>query len=306
MNDTELRAYLEKVAGIRGIPLQFDRFKSDSVTSDGLKLRMYIIETDRARPVVVFVPGTAVYSMLYSEFLLALADRGYNVVGIDPRGHGISEGAHGSYTIAELVADTRAAVAYARKRFNDKIAVAGSSQGGIVAFYVAATDEKLAGVVCHNAADLGDPASVRLTRNPNFSRLMKPLLKFFASLMPEFQIPISFYLNLEAEEMRGFGNAKVFLDQDPIAYRSIRLKGMASLAYEKLPRPVERITTPVQILHAGRDNIFPQDYIENIYNRLTCKKSLKIYPDLPHLILTEHVDIVTPDVVEWLEDIFKR
>jgi len=202
------------------------------------------------------------------------------------------------------VTDTRAGVGYARKRFNGRIAVAGSSQGGIVAFYVAATDEKLAGVVCHNVADLGDPASVRLTRNPALSRFMKPMLKIFASLAPELKIPISLYLDLEAEPMRGFGNAKVFLDQDPLAYRSIRLKSMASLASEKLPRPVEQITTPVQILHAGRDNIFPQDYVEYIYRKLTCKKSLKVYPDLPHLILTEHVDIVVPDVVKWLEEIF--
>ncbi|OGP58853.1 MAG: hypothetical protein A2V67_19250 [Deltaproteobacteria bacterium RBG_13_61_14] len=305
MNDTELRKYLEKLARTRGIPFQFDRFQSDAVVSDGLKLNLDIIEVDRGRPVVVFVPGTSVYSLLYSEFLLALADRGYNIVGSDPRGHGRSEGAPGSYTVAELVTDTRAAVGYARKRFNDQIAVVGSSQGGIVAFYVAATEEKLAGVVCHNVADLCDPASVKLTRNPALSRLMKPLLPIFASLAPELKIPISLYLDLEAEPMRGFGNAKVFLDQDPLAYKSIRLKGMASLASEKLPRPVEQITTPVQILHAGRDNIFPQDYVEYIYNRLTCKKSLKIYPDLPHLILTEHVDIVVPDVAKWLEEIFK-
>ena len=304
MTDAEFRAYLEKLAKTRGIPFQFDRFQSDTVVSDGLKLNLEVIATDRGRPVFVFVPGTSVYSLLYSEFLLALADRGYNIVGVDPRGHGRSEGASGSYTIAELVADARAAVGYARERFNDRIALAGSSQGGIVAFYVAATDEKLAGVVCHNAADLADPASARLTRNPGLSRVMKPLLPIFAALAPELKIPISLYLDLAAEPMRGFGNAKVFLDQDPLAYKSIRLKGLASLASAPLPRPIEQITTPVQILHAGRDNIFPQDYVESIYNRLTCKKSLKIYPDLPHLILTEHVDIVAPDVVEWLEEIF--
>lgn len=306
MNDAELRTYLEGVAKKRGISVAiYDRFQSDTVVSDGLKLHMDVIELDRGKPVVVFVPGTSVYSLLYSEFMVALADKGYNVVGIDPRGHGRSEGLHGSYTIAELVTDTRAAVGYARKRFNDKIAVAGSSQGGIVAFYVAATDENIAGVVCHNAADLCDPASVRLTRNPTLSRFGKPVLKIFASLMPEMKVPISMYLDLEAEEMRGFGNAKVYLDQDPIAYRAIRLKGLASLASEKLSRPVEQITTPVQILHAGRDNIFPQDYIEYIYNKLTCKKSLKVYPNLPHLILTEHVNLIIPDVVEWLEDIFR-
>lgn len=304
MEDKEFKAYLEKLARLRGIPFQFDRFQSETVVSDGIRLRLEVIAVDAGRPVVVFIPGTSVYALLYGEFLLALADRGYNIVGVDPRGHGRSEGRRGSYTIAELVADARAGVAYARGRFNPQVALAGSSQGGIVAFYTAATDEKLAGVVCHNVADLSDPESVRLTRHPRFSRVMKPVVKFFARLAPEMKIPVSFYLDLAAEPMRGFGNAENFLDQDPLAYRSISLRSMASLASEPLARPVEQITTPVQILHAGRDNIFPQDYIEAIYQRLTCKKSLKIYPDLPHLILTEQVDRVIPDVVEWLEEIF--
>jgi len=224
---------------------------------------------------------------------------------MDPRGHGRSEGARGSYTISELVIDTRATVGYARKRFGDPIAVGGSSQGGIVAFYFAATDEPVAGVICHNIADLGDPLSIRLTRNPSLSSLLKPVLKVFAPIFPEMRVPISFYLNLEAEEMRGYGTLKAFVDQDPLVVKSIRLKGLASLASEKLPRPVEQITTPVLVLHSGRDNIFPSDYIEGIYNRLTCKKSLKVYLDLPHLICTEYVSTIIPDVVEWLEEVFR-
>jgi len=76
------------------------------------------------------MPGTSAYALIYGEFLKALADRGYNVVGFDPRGHGRSGGERGSYTIPELVSDMKAAVEYAQKRFGDPIVVAGSSQGG--------------------------------------------------------------------------------------------------------------------------------------------------------------------------------
>ena len=307
MDDVKLRAYFEETAKKRGISFElFERFKSDTVTSDGLRLHLDVIEVNRGRPTVVFVPGTSVYALIYVEFMTALADKGYNVVGFDPRGHGRSEGVRGSYTIPELVADTKAVVDYTRNRYGDPIAVAGSSQGGIVAFYYAASGDPVAGVICHNVADLGDPSSVRLTRTPGFSRMMKPLLKIFGSLLPELKIPVSLYLDLEAEKMKGFGNGKAFLEQDPLALKYICLKALASLASEKLPRPVEQITTPVLILHAGHDNIFPLDYVENIYNRLTCKKSLKVYKDLPHLILTENVDLVIPDVVKWLEDICKK
>ena len=182
MSDAQLREFFQEMADRRGIPNYFDRFETDSVTSDGLKLHLDIIEVDKAKPTVVFIPGTSVYAMIYGEFMATLADKGYNVVGFDPRGHGRSEGVRGSYTIPELMADTRAVVAYARDRFGDPIAVAGSSQGGIVAFYVAATDEKLAGVICHNIADLGDPESLKLTRTPSLSRILKPL--FLVLVLP--------------------------------------------------------------------------------------------------------------------------
>jgi len=304
MSDEQLRKFFQEMADRRGIQNSFDRFETDSVVSDGLKLHLDIIEVDKAKPTVVFIPGTSVYAMIYGEFMAALADKGYNIVGFDPRGHGRSEGVRGNYTIPELVDDTRAAIGYARDRFGDPIAVAGSSQGGIVAFYVAATDEKLAGVICHNLADLGDPESLKLTRSPKLFRVLKALLLVFAAILPMMKIPVDLYLDIDAEEVKGFDSGRELLEKLPLVVPFIRLRAMASLASEKLPRPVEQITTPVQILHAGRDNIFPQSYIEYIYNKLTCKKSLKAYPDLPHLLMTDYIEDILPDVIEWLEEIF--
>ena len=59
----------------------------------------------------------------------------------------------------------------------------------------------------------------------------------------------------------------------------------------------------MQILHAGRDNIFPQSYIQYIYDRMTCKKSLKVYEGCHHYILFDHVERLLPDVVDWIEQI---
>ncbi len=303
ISDEKLRAYIEEICNKRGVANFFDRFEQDSVTADGLKIHLDIIEVDRRLPTVVFMPGTNAYALLYGEFLTALADRGYNIVGFDPRGHGRSGGARGSYTIPELVADMRAAVAYARGRFGNPIAVAGSSQGGITAFYFAAAGDPIAGVVCHNVADLGDPDSVRLTRRPFLSRMMKPVMIFLAGIFPEFKLPLTFYLDLKAESIRNLGNSKDLLDQDPLIAPYIRLKGMASLGSEKLSRPIEEISAPVLIIHGGKDTIFPRDYIECIYNRLTCKKSLKLYPDLSHYVVLDYIETVIGDVVEWLEEI---
>jgi len=305
MNDADkkIKAFIAEISEKRGGVNWYDRFEQNSVMSSGLMLHLDVIPVDRERPTVVFMPGTNAYAILYGEFLTALADKGYNIVGFDPRGHGRSEGSRGSYTLSELTADMRAAVAYARNRFGDPVAVAGSSQGGIAAFYLAAAGDPVAGAICHNLADLGDPASSRLTRSPALSRIMKPFIISLARIFPEFKVPMTAYINLKAEPIRNLGNSKDLLYQGPLLVPFIRLKGMASLAGDELYCPVEAVPTPVLILHGEKDVIFPQEYIEYIYNRLTCKKSLKIYPGFHHYIVFDHVDTILPDVVAWLEDI---
>ncbi len=301
--NAQIRAFLDEVVRKRRMVPFFDRFEPDSVLSGKLRLHVDVIQVDRSRPTVVFMPGTNAYAILYGEFLTALADNGYNIVGFDPRGHGRSEGARGSYTVPELMADMRAVVRYARRRFGDPIVVSGSSQGGIIAFYLAAEGFPMAGAICHNVADLGDSASIRLTRSPTLSRLMKPWVAFLARLFPEFKVPMTSYINLKAEPIRDLGNSRDLLYRGALLVPFIRLKGMASLASEPLPCPVEEIATPVMILHGEKDAIFPRDYIEYIYGRLTCKKYLRVYEGLHHYILFDHVDAVLPDVLCWLEEI---
>lgn len=296
----QVKANFQAIMKRRGADVPFERFEAAGVKSDGLRLHLDVIDTEPGRPSLVLIPGTSVYGLVYGDLLAAIADERYNIVSVDPRGHGRSEGARGSYTAAELVRDARAAVSYARDRFGDRIVVAGPSQGGIVALYTAATGEKLAGVICHNAADLADPDNVRLTSRPLLAQLLKPAVKGLAWVLPELEINMARYFNLLSQ---GDQDVKDRLASDPLSLKSLRLKALASLASAKPERPVEQIATPVLILHGGRDTIFPQDYVERVFQRLTCKKSLKLYPDLSHFLCTDHVDAVVPDMVAWMDEV---
>lgn len=301
--DEQIRGFLAEIGGKRQMPDFFDRFEKASVTSGGVRLHLDVIAVDKTRPTLIFMPGTNAYAILYGEFLTALADGRCNIVGFDPRGHGRSGGKRGSYTLPELMADMRAVIRYARARFGDPIVVSGSSQGGITAFYIAAEGYPVAGAVCHNIADLGDPRSIQLTKYPLLSRMGKPFVMFWSRFFPELKVPMSFYIKLKEEPIRGLGNSKDLLCSGPLLVPYIRLKGMASLGNEKLPCPVEDIATPVMVLHGEKDVIFPQAYIESIFNRLTCEKSLKIYRDCHHYIVFDHVSKVAPDVLAWIEKI---
>jgi len=303
----ELEPYFDGLLRRAGLPPEVKKeILTDTVISEGLKLHLTIFPGPPGAPAVVFVPGTSIYALAYAEFMYKLSKRGFSVIGFDPRGHGLSEGKRGSYTIPELVRDTGAVINYTREKYGRDIFLAGSSQGGIVAFYTAAGDHRLRGAVCHNVADLADPDSVRLTSNPTLSRVVKPLLGPLARLRPDFPIPISLYLDLSLEKTKFFGDARKFIDQDPLALKSISLKAMASLANTPLPVPIEKIPTPIMVLHGEKDLIFPLDYVQKIYQRLPEPKNFYLAKDRPHLLLIDYVDDVLPAVEKWMREMMTR
>lgn len=88
----------------------------------------------------------------FRQIAEALAARGIAVLRVDDRGVGDSTGLDGlnNVTSADFADDTRAQVAYLRGRKEidpNRIALAGHSEGGIIAPMVAADDPKIAGIV---------------------------------------------------------------------------------------------------------------------------------------------------------------
>lgn len=162
---------------------------------------MIFFSADKNASTIVFIPGTSVYTKFYIEFMYRLYLQGFNIIGFDPRGHGLSSGLRGDYTINEIVDDTLAVVKYARDRFGSKVAIIGSSQGGMVAFYAAARDNSIAAAVCHNIADLNGKDNIVLSqiRPPVF---MVPVAEFMAGLYKNFAIPVSLYLDLTKEKLK--------------------------------------------------------------------------------------------------------
>ena len=299
-------SYLRDFMEEHGIGYVMDRFITDTTISDGLRLKLYLFESSPGDPSVVFVPGTSVYALLYGEFLSKLADNGFNVIGFDCRGHGLSEGGRGSYTLGQLVGDTRKVISYAIERYGDCVAVAGSSQGGIVAFYAAAADARLRSAVCHNLLAPDEPDNYRMTRFPELYRYMMRLLPL-ASLLPgELRVPVSMYLDLGSEPCRLIPDVRKAIKNDPMAVMSVSLSALASLSTTPLAVPVERIEVPIMVVHSQLDNIFPEDYVRRVFNRLTCRKKMVNLKDAPHLVLIDFADEIMPEIVSWLNQTMGR
>jgi pimeloyl-ACP methyl ester carboxylesterase len=122
-----------------------------------------------------------------------------------------------------------------------------------------------------------------------------------ASPLGEVMIPVSAYLDLNAEPSRLVPDVGKFIKEDPLTVNAVSLAALASLAGSPMARRVEDIETPVMVIHAGQDNIFPEDYVRRVYERLTCEKEFVYLPDAPHLVMIDYVDTILPPIVEWLK-----
>jgi pimeloyl-ACP methyl ester carboxylesterase len=275
--------------------------EQDYIENGQYRLHLDILPADKESPVVVFIPGTSIYAQFYTPFMSALRETGLNVVGFDPRGHGRSSGPRGDYTIDGIVDDTLAVVAYARRRFKQPVAVVGSSQGGIAAFYAAARDDSLAAVVCHNLADLNGKKNQVLSRS-RVPRWSVPLVQAVMRLYGGFLIPIALYLDLTKVYLEDGTPVTDYSRKDPLAVTWISLRALNSLLKTPIAKPVEAITVPMMVIHPEKDHIFPQWYVESIYNRLRCKKRFFLMKNRSHLVTTNRIDQMVPDVSGWLKD----
>ncbi len=292
--------FLKKI----NIVIDTKKMEEIDINANGYTLHLTVFPVGKNAPSLVFIPGTMCYAQLYIEFMYKMHRQGFNVVGVDMRGHGMSSGLRGNYDINGLVDDLLAGVKYARERFGGRVAIAGSSQGGIAAFYAAARDDSIAAAVCHNLADLNGKENLVLTR-VRMPQCLVPVAGFLAGVYKNYSIPVSLYLDLEKERAKDGRTIKALAKEDPQMVYWISIKSLGSLMRTDLAKPVEAIRVPVMMLYSDGDTIFPQAYVESIYNRLTCRKNSLLLKDTDHMIATNHVDRIVPATAAWLKEVMR-
>jgi alpha-beta hydrolase superfamily lysophospholipase len=303
----EADAYIRSLLARMGMEELFNTWREEILPVGDNQLHIYHFESKPGDPVLVHVPGTSVYALLYTEFMYKLSRQGFNVVGIDMRGHGRSSGKRGVYTLGGLVDDTMAVIDYAIATYGDRAVVSGDSEGGMVAFYCAAAEPRLKAAVCHSVIANDEPDNYRMTRWPGFYKILMATLPVTQPLMStpigQLMQPVSAYLDPKAEECRHFPDFHKFLKEDPFVIDAISLGALSSLGVTPMARKVEEIETPVMVIHGGWDNIFPEDYVRRVYDRLTCEKEFLYLPQAPHLVMIDYVDEIVPPLAQWLKKI---
>ena len=300
----DAKGYFKFMIDELGFPDIIDFFDEEYLENDGIKIHLDIHSYHKDAPTVVFVPGTSVYSLCYAELLSEIGKSGYNIVAMDPRGHGRSSGSRGDYTIRELMDDVKAVVKFAKKRFNQNIALMGSSQGGIVSFYLAAEKIKVDTIICQNFADLTWSETAQIARYPKLAKAGKPFINILGSVLPSVKVSTLTYLNLKKIKLKYFDNLHNFIVHDPFTISKISLRAAKSLVNAEMKMPPEKITIPTFVFQGASDIVFPLSYTEKLYDRLTCPKQMTVYKDCDHAIMVENVDLIKKDIIVWLDNIY--
>jgi alpha-beta hydrolase superfamily lysophospholipase len=300
-NETVVWNFLQQTFRDLNIHVDLNRLEQNWIPSyDNTPLRVAVLPFKQGAPTFVFVPGTAAHVEIYIEFLYALNDRGFNVVCYDPRGHGRSGGLRGDFSVEELVQDALVVGKYAKDRFGGKLAISGSSQGGITAFYAVAQSDIFDVAACNNIADLTDPESLTLSKFHPPRWMVPYFVRLFLGPYKHYVVPLSFYLNFKAQKMNTGEDAAHFLQRDPLAVIVYTLGVLGSLASSPMAKPPEEITLPMLVFQGSKDIVFPLKYTEHMFSRLNCPKELMVFEGMEHLVLTNRVPEVIGPISDWL------
>lgn len=276
------------------------------ISSTDTEICLSVYELDKNKPVIVFLPGTMVSPLFYDEFLLELAEKGFNVVGVHFISHGRSYRKE-LFSFEDMEQNVKDTITYTIKNFNDKIIVMGSSQGGILAIAVSAEDNRIKAVFPHNILLPHLPESVEITRFPNFFKYcyksVVDFIKWSGRVFPGLQLPMTFYLSFD----RVTKSKKIKEDfyKDNYSLKSYPLYFLASLFGADMTKIIDgSIKCPVVVIASTKDPLFSFNYTKKVYELIKApEKEMLVFDEPYHLIFNECIDDVLDPITEKLKEV---
>ncbi|MFX1315989.1 MAG: alpha/beta fold hydrolase [Promethearchaeota archaeon] len=281
--------------------------REEYITSQGLKIHLDIYDNKElsVNRTIIFLHGTSVYSRFYAEFLYNLFKEGYRVIAPDMIGHGLSEGIRGHFTMNQFMKVVYNVNTYVIENYGENNVIMGSSLGGINALYSLANDNRFKAGICHNAAIFNEKAYKKIIKMNLPLRLIIHLVPILTNLFPKSKLSTKFYLDFNklAKSKRVLERMDLLL-KDPLLSLKYTLTALKSQMKDPLPKPIENIGTPIMIINGEEDILFSVEYMNELYNRLTCRnKSLVILKGASHLIFQENIREVLDKIIPWLKKI---
>ena len=217
--------------------------KVNLTTSDQLNIEAWYSSVDSARTCVIFFHGLSANKSFLSNEAAMFRKWGYNVMLVDMRAHGNSEGNTSTYGIKETD-EVQKAFEWAGSKGNEKIILYGMSMGSAVALKAVA-DKKI------------QPAAI-IADMPfnNLRQLLGAKAEDLGFPSEPFATLVTFWIGIE----RGYNGFE-----------------------HRVPDYATKVHCPVLVQWGARDRFVDREEITEIYDHISSThKKLVIYPDADH------------------------
>lgn len=235
------------------------RFRTTEQIGD-LPIHCEVFRSEPQEPLLIFLPGISTYAALYAKLLYRLSQHGFNVIGVDLRGHGHSGGTRGLYTVEDVAGDISTVIDHFAPRFRGPVMLYGYSIGAPLALATAEGDDRVRSILCHTLF-VSEHA-------PDLLHLWGwHWLQHLSFFMPHLHLPLArlFHLQDLIPERR----FHKLIDEDPLLVNSYPLITLASVFNRRTRVARETMPFHAAILSGDRDELVPLNYLERLVTKLT-------------------------------------
>ncbi|MBT4136395.1 MAG: alpha/beta hydrolase [Candidatus Latescibacteria bacterium] len=251
--------------------------------------------TQNPKAIIALVHGYTEHSSRYQYFAQRCVEAGISVEAYDLRGHGRSNGRRGFVqNFQDYVQDLTHFLQRVRERnANQPLFLLGHSLGGTMATYWSLQESpNLNGLILSGAA---------LTVGDSISRPMqyvaKTLSRWFPNL-PTVRVGEGSVIMRDPSTIANY-------NQDRLVYRArVPARAAAEVLRAVENIPMERVLTPLLILHGTADRVTDPKGSAELYKRARATdKTFKSYDGLYHSLLEEpERDQVMADILSWIPE----
>ncbi|MBU1167990.1 MAG: lysophospholipase [Proteobacteria bacterium] len=249
-----------------------------------------LYESAKDDPVIVFLPGIGTYSEMYCEFLSKLSSWGFNVVGVDLRGHGYSGGERGAYTVDQVVSDMAKVVDVLVETLNPRIGFFGCSIGSPLARACAENDPRIRALLCHTLFLSEFPPDLITFSGWN-------MLHMSRLFMPGFKIDFRSFIDVNALlDGNAFAN---FIDYDPLIVWEYSINTLSDI-YSATSRLVhEKMDFNAAIITGENDEVISADYMRLLVEKMEHPFDFIQIPKARHMLPFLHVKDTVMAARDW-------
>ena len=251
-------------------------------TSDGITLFLRKWESPSpSNKAILILHGITAYSGPYEMFGKAISKAGFTAVGLDLRGHGLSDGVRGDYPSKErLINDLVETILYLKKQYSTLL-IFGHSLGVLTALVTKKnSNEKIDGLILMSAGKTITPG---VYKSPSVLQKLKILV---SSIFQPSKPVINYY----REGLLGL--------DDPLFNFNYTLRFMRLVSFQDLDLS-EELQCPIILGVGEHDEIFSVESAQSLLGEIPSKdKTFFIIPGAKHAV--EFTEETFKDIKSWL------